>query len=294
MGAAWAGAIVAQYAARVAPGSGESASPSPSVAASETPEIPVNLYPTIERFMTDADTAAGLESLDVPTIADGTFTVVPGSAPAPGKGPVRLVRFEVEDGLPINAGAAAAYIMGILNNPQGWGAHDRVTFGRTDGVADIRIILASPKRADAMCARPHDAASLPVSPPDVPPGPIGIGATATANATPSPTASPTTSPSASASPSPTRPPSCADRGMVVISAYQWATGLEDFGDDVYSAHAYLVNHFVGHILGEPDAVCKAPAKGKAAVVASVMVNQELDISPCLPNPWPFPEEKDGG
>ncbi len=286
VGVSWGGAKLAGLLASSRPAPSSTVSPAPSASATDINDIPVDLYPAITRFMTDDDRASGLESLDIPTLADGTFSIVPGTTEPPGAGSVRWVRIEIEDGLPINAEVATAYVMGILNDPQGWGAHGRVSFGRTEGAADIRVIVASPKRAESMCARPHDAATVVVQPPDVPPGPIGIAATEepTPSATPSASASP--SPSASAE----REPSCADRGMIVLSAYKWATGIPVFGDDAKSGHAYMLNHAVGHILGEVDVTCEGKDE-----VAGIMVNQELDITPCLPNGWPFPtDDQDDG
>jgi len=102
--------------------------------------------------LTAADRAAGLLSTDVPPSASGDLVVVPGSTPAPGAGPVRTVRVEVERGLPVDAGVFAAAAMGILNDPRGWGAGGAMSFARTDGDAELRVVLASPATVDALCA----------------------------------------------------------------------------------------------------------------------------------------------
>lgn len=99
-----------------------------------------------------ADAAAGLLSLDVPTKASGTLVVVPGSQPAPGTGTVRTIRIEVEDGLDVDAGRFAATVMETLNDPRGWGHDGSITFARTDGDADLRVVLASPTLVDTLCA----------------------------------------------------------------------------------------------------------------------------------------------
>lgn len=99
-----------------------------------------------------ADRAAGLLSTDVPPSASGRLAVVPGAAPAPGPGPVRTVRIEVEVGLPVDAELFAATVMGILNDPRGWGAGGAMTFARTDGDAELGVVLASPATVDGLCA----------------------------------------------------------------------------------------------------------------------------------------------
>jgi hypothetical protein len=276
IGAGWGSAIVAGLVAKVLPSPHVSASPSVSSSGTASADIPVDLYPKLTRFMNAEDRSAGLTSLDIPVRGDGNLTVVPGKTDPVGTGPTRYVRIEIEDGLPIDPSIVTGYVMGILGNAQGWTAHGRVSFARTDGVADIRIVFASPKTAKALCQRPHDAAMPDVAPPDVPPALTTASPSATAKAT-----SPSKSPSVSASPSPQ--PSCADQGMVVISAYQWAAGIKAFGDDTVALHDYMVNHPIGHIFGEPDGKC-----GGNGQLAPVMANQELDITPCKPNGWPFP------
>ncbi len=65
---------------------------------------------------------------------------------------MRTVRVEVEAGLPVDGERFARLVMGILNNPQGWGHGGAMSFARTDGKADIRVVLASPDKVDEMCA----------------------------------------------------------------------------------------------------------------------------------------------
>lgn len=115
----------------------------PTLATAATPVPPVPA----------ADRMAGLLSLDTPQRADGELVVVPGSSPAPDPAaPVRTVRIEVESGLPVDGERFARLVMGILNNPQGWGHGGVLSFARTDGDADLRVVLASPDLIDEMCA----------------------------------------------------------------------------------------------------------------------------------------------
>jgi hypothetical protein len=102
--------------------------------------------------LTEADLAAGLRSADVPESAAGTFSVVPGSDPGPGTGQVRTVRVEVEDGLAVDGAAFAATVMATLNDPRGWGHDGSMSFARTDGDAELRVMLATPTSVDALCA----------------------------------------------------------------------------------------------------------------------------------------------
>ncbi len=106
---------------------------------------------------TASDLAAGLLSLDVPRSASGDLAVVPGSqaapSPAAGTAPaVRTVRVEVEEGLDVDAGLFAYTVMATLNDPRGWGADGSMVFARTDGDAELRVVLASPALVDRMCA----------------------------------------------------------------------------------------------------------------------------------------------
>jgi hypothetical protein len=80
--------------------------------------------------------------------------VVPGSVPAPGSGPDRTVRVEVEGGLPVDPTAVANFVLGTLNHPRSWGA-DGPAFARTDGPADVVVVLASPRTSAELC-RPLD------------------------------------------------------------------------------------------------------------------------------------------
>ena len=103
--------------------------------------------------LTFADRNAGLLSAAVPASAGGELVVVPGSSPAPSpERDVRTVRVEVEAGLEVDGELFAAMVMVTLNDPRSWGGDGSMSFARTDGHADIRVVLASPAKVDAMCA----------------------------------------------------------------------------------------------------------------------------------------------
>jgi hypothetical protein len=123
-------------------------------------EAPLGMLPTeqpphvfaLPPGLTTQDVAAGLLSAEVPEAGAGTFTVVPGSDPGPGIGTVRTVRVEVEDGLAVDGVAFAATVMATLNDPRSWGGDGSLSFARTDGDAEIRVLLASPTTVDDLCA----------------------------------------------------------------------------------------------------------------------------------------------
>ncbi len=98
-----------------------------------------------------ADESAGVPGADVPPVGTGAPQVVPGSVPAPGPGPVRTVRVEVEGGLPVNGPVFAGFVMATLNDPRSWGRAGAMSFARTDGPAEITVVLASPDTSAALC-----------------------------------------------------------------------------------------------------------------------------------------------
>lgn len=104
--------------------------------------------------LTFADRNAGLLSAEVPSSAGGDLVVVPGDVPAPlTDRPVMTVRVEVEVGLAVDGEVFAALVMATLNDPRSWGGDGSATFARTDGTdQDLRVVLASPEKVDAMCA----------------------------------------------------------------------------------------------------------------------------------------------
>lgn len=259
IGVGWGtGKVPALYLAATSP----SASPSASLEPSASPSVSVAPLGPITRDLTSADAQAGVRTTVYTFRGDETFTPIPGEGePVDNEGPVRLVRIDVEDGIDVDAGSFAEYVMSILNDPRGWGSEGRLQFVQTQGVPDLRVVLASPYTAALMCPSPHA---------------VGRGVAAAvepsageADASPSASASPTSS-------------TCADRGAGAISQYDWIAGLPGYGDDVVGARQYLISHGSGHILGEAEATC-------AGGTALVMVDQRDAVQDCDVNPWPFPD-----
>ncbi len=78
--------------------------------------------------------------------------------------------------------------------------------------------------------------------------------------------------------------SCGRVGYAVLNAVRWAQGAEPFleaGGTVAEYRQYLVNHEVGHVLGNGHVRCPAPGEP-----APVMVQQTLSLDGCRPNGWP--------
>lgn len=123
-------------------------------------QVPLGTLPTepppgivaLPPGLSTQDVAAGLLAAEIPQSGTGTFSVVPGVDPGPGTGAVRTVRVEVEDGLAVDGATFAATVMATLNDPRGWGADGSLSFTRTDGEAELRVLLASPDTVDDLCA----------------------------------------------------------------------------------------------------------------------------------------------
>lgn len=235
-----------------------SASPSPTLTAE--PEVSLSPLAPITRELDEADADAGVLLTNVVERGEGTFTSVPVPDSATGTtddgGPVRFVRVDVEDGVRVDEEALAAFVMETLNDHRGWGSAGRMQFVLTDGAADVRVTLASPYTVATLCPNPHEAAVLAVD-----------GASSA-------------SPSAAADDD--AEPNCATLGAAPISSYDWTAGLDAFGDKRTQARRYLINHMVGHVLGEEDTEC---IEGRAEIT----VDQQAMPGACRTNPWPFPD-----
>lgn len=265
LAAGWATGFVPDL-LRADPSPSPSASPIPSVVASIPPSLPP--MPPITRSLNQSDRDAGLTTVDVTVQAEGTFTVVPGvGTPVDGEGEVLWVSVTIEDGVAIDSLAFKTYVITTLNANRGWGNNNTVQFVPTDGVADYRIVVASPYTAAVLCPDPHLVA---------PAQSVSDAADAEAEAaTPSATASPVAVTDS--------PWSCGQPGVVVISSYDWTAGLPIYGTDYAGARAYLLNHRVGHALGKEHVECVGER-------ADVMVVQDEALPEgCQTNAWPYPD-----
>ncbi|MEH0981922.1 DUF3152 domain-containing protein [Micromonospora sp. CPCC 205556] len=75
--------------------------------------------------------------------------------------------------------------------------------------------------------------------------------------------------------------SCRNGDRVVVNVARWARGAPGFQGDLVTYRAYVLNHEVGHRLGQGHELCPAPGGP-----APVMQQQTLGLHGCTPNAWP--------
>ncbi|MFV0427620.1 MAG: DUF3152 domain-containing protein [Beutenbergiaceae bacterium] len=172
----------------------------------------------------------------IPIQASGSLSRVSQSLAGTGNGGRLTYSVQVESGLPILASAFAGQIHTTLNDGRGW----RRDFVQVSSGGSIRIILASPRLVDRLCA-------------------------------PLPTNGYT---------------SCRNGNSVIINAARWAgnaTAFANAGGSLTVYRQYLINHEVGHALGNRHQTC-----GGRGRLAPIMQQQTLQVSPCRVNAWPYP------
>ncbi|RPF27661.1 DUF3152 domain-containing protein [Georgenia muralis] len=120
-------------------------------ASARTPDPDISAWPPAGTERSER-ARAGLTADEVPAAASGNLVTVPGSAeaPRPAQG-VRTVRVQFEEGLPVDGTAFAQLVMDVLNDERGWGHDGSVAFARTDGEAEISVVLASGATTDQLC-----------------------------------------------------------------------------------------------------------------------------------------------
>ena len=117
-----------------------------------TPDPDVSAWPTEAAGAADERARAGLTTDEVPAAASGNLVTVPGSTEAPRPAQrVRTVRVQFEEGLPVDGAAFAELVMDVLNDERGWGHDGSVAFARTDGEAEISVVLVSGATTDQLC-----------------------------------------------------------------------------------------------------------------------------------------------
>ncbi|WP_254790475.1 DUF3152 domain-containing protein [Blastococcus tunisiensis] len=173
----------------------------------------------------------------------GSLTVVDGSSPVYGTGPLRRFIVEVEDGIGVAGEPFAQAVEATLGDPRGWGSGGRLSFQRVGaaeaaaGQFDFRVSLVSPGSMETYC-----------------PG-VGTGGYT----------------------------SCRYGERAVINLARWATAVPHYDGDVATYRQYVVNHEVGHALGNGHVNCPGPGQ-----LAPVMQQQTLDLQGCAKNAWPYP------
>ena len=73
------------------------------------------------------------------------------------------------------------------------------------------------------------------------------------------------------------------RDRAVINLARWATAVPDYHGDIATYRQYVVNHEVGHALGNGHEPCPGPGQ-----IAPVMLQQTLSLDGCVKNAWPYP------
>ncbi|WP_456946950.1 DUF3152 domain-containing protein [Geodermatophilus sp. SYSU D00697] len=173
----------------------------------------------------------------------GTVTVVPGTSRVYGTGPLERFVVEVEDGIGVDGAAFAAAVEATLGDPRSWGAGGRMSFQRV-----------GPEEA---AARAYDFKVTLISPGNMEVYCPGVG---TGGYT-----------------------SCRYGDRAVINLARWETAVPDYQGDVATYRQYVVNHEVGHALGNGHQQC--PGRGQ---LAPVMQQQTLGLQGCAKNAWPHP------
>ncbi|GAB3312115.1 hypothetical protein GCM10027451_24720 [Geodermatophilus aquaeductus] len=77
--------------------------------------------------------------------------------------------------------------------------------------------------------------------------------------------------------------SCRYGERAVINLARWETAVPHYDGDIATYRQYVVNHEVGHALGNGHQPC--PGAGQ---VAPVMQQQTLGLDGCVKNAWPYP------
>ena len=173
----------------------------------------------------------------------GSLSIVDGSSEVHGTGPLQRFVVEVEDGISVDGAAFAEAVTATLSDPRSWGNGGRMSFQRVGA-------------AEAASEEYEFRVSL-VSPGSMERYCPGVG---TGGYT-----------------------SCRYGERAVINLARWATAVPHYGGDIATYRLYVVNHEVGHALGNGHEDC--PGAGQ---LAPVMQQQTLGLEGCTRNAWPFP------
>jgi hypothetical protein len=225
--------------------SGSVAAAAPTTASAEVPPPAAEAAPTA-RAQGDADPAEMPATVGAASYVErgaGTLAVVDGTSAVNGTGPLRRFIVEVEDGIGVDGGQFAQAVEATLGDSRSWGSGGRMSFQRVGA-------------AEAAAGQFEFKVSL-VSPGNMETYCPGVG---TGGYT-----------------------SCRYGDRAVINLARWATAVPDYQGDVATYRLYVVNHEVGHALGNGHQDC--PGAGQ---IAPVMQQQTLGLDGCVKNAWPYP------
>ncbi|WP_152788557.1 DUF3152 domain-containing protein, partial [Streptomyces phyllanthi] len=178
---------------------------------------------------------------------NGKFEAVMGLDQAPGTGQKFRYRVDVEEGLGLDAELFAKAVQKTLNDDRSWSHNGGRTFERISSGKPDFVITLASPGTTAEWCA---KSSL-----DTTVDNVSCDSAAT------------------------------DR--VMINAYRWAQGAKTYGDKMHAYRQMLINHEVGHRLGNNHETCD-----KDGELAPVMQQQtkflEYNGIRCKANPWPFP------
>jgi hypothetical protein len=237
--------LAADRSAAVPSRSASATSVTTSVATSSVPPPTTAVAPSApaEGDAGPTETAAPAAETTYVERGAGSLTVVDGSSPVYGSGPLSRFIVEVEDGIEIDGATFAEAVAETLGDPRSWGAGGCMSFQRVGaaeaaaGAFEFRVALVSPGSMERYC-----------------PG-VGTGGYT----------------------------SCRYGDRAVINLARWATAVPHYDGDIATYRHYVVNHEVGHALGNGHVDCPGPG-----ALAPVMLQQTLSLEGCAKNAWPYP------
>lgn len=99
-----------------------------------------------------ADSGADRRTPPIRSTSEG-FAFVAGTGPRVGRGPLRTYRVEVEPAAEVDVRWFTAVAEHVLSDPRGWTGARRLSLRRVGRRPDMRVLLATPKTVDRICAR---------------------------------------------------------------------------------------------------------------------------------------------
>ncbi len=224
------------------------AAPTPSAEAPRTAEAVAepSATPTAPAEIDAAPAEAPETAVGAPGFVQqgaGSVTVVPGTSQVRGTGPLQRFVVEVEDGIEVDGPSFAAAVEETLADPRSWGSGGRMSFQRVG--------------QEEAAAGDYAFKVTLISPGNMERYCPGVG---TGGYT-----------------------SCRYGDRAVINLARWATAVPDYEGDIPTYRHYVVNHEVGHALGNGHQECPGPGRP-----APVMQQQTLGLEGCAKNAWPYP------